>query len=289
MPTAVPTLNPRDWDSHPKLIEPGYKSSLLRGPTRALLPVSERLGSLRAPVYGRGIIGELDHDLTRNARRNGEPLGERIIVAGRVLDGRLKPYEDRAAIEAGALRGKGLELLWVDDPIGAFFLQIQGSGRVTLPDGKEVRVGYAGQNGHKYVAIGKELIDRGALKREDFNNDRVDAGDIGSGHSVTAIYEITPKGSGGEQIGAGEPLVVRRIGLAVAAVLRRTRAVARVPGAAGQSRPSSTLNQLAKALNAGPLPVTPETESDLVTACRDVAAMRNDLLRALGKSPGDGP
>ncbi|HYH18142.1 MAG TPA: murein transglycosylase A [Azospirillum sp.] len=91
--------------------------------------------------------------------------GERI--AGRVVDGRLKPYEDRAAIEAGALRGKGLELAWVDDPIGAFFLQIQGSGRVTLPDGGVVRVGYAGQNGHKYVAIGKELIDRGALKREE--------------------------------------------------------------------------------------------------------------------------
>lgn len=91
--------------------------------------------------------------------------GERI--AGRVVDGRLKPYEDRTAIEAGALRGKGLELLWVDDPIGAFFLQIQGSGRVTLPDGGVARVGYAGQNGHKYVAIGKELIDRGALKREE--------------------------------------------------------------------------------------------------------------------------
>lgn len=91
--------------------------------------------------------------------------GQRI--AGRVLDGRLKPFEDRAAIEAGALRGKGLELLWVNDPVGAFFLQIQGSGRVTLADGAQVRVGYAGQNGRKYVAIGKELIDRGELKREE--------------------------------------------------------------------------------------------------------------------------
>ncbi|WP_448192145.1 murein transglycosylase A [Azospirillum sp. sgz301742] len=91
--------------------------------------------------------------------------GQRI--AGRVLDGRLKPFEDRAAIEAGALRGKGLELLWVDDPVGAFFLHIQGSGRVTLPDGGQVRVGYAGQNGRKYVAIGKELIERGELKREE--------------------------------------------------------------------------------------------------------------------------
>src|SRR5690606_8618581 len=54
--------------------------------------------------------------------------GERI--AGRVVDGALKPYPDRSAIDAGALAGRGLELLWVDDPVAAFFLHIQGSGRV---------------------------------------------------------------------------------------------------------------------------------------------------------------
>ncbi|AWJ84018.1 murein transglycosylase [Azospirillum sp. TSH58] len=91
--------------------------------------------------------------------------GERI--AGRVTAGRLKPFEDRAAIEAGALSGKGLELVWLQDPIATFFLHIQGSGRVSFPDGTETRVGYAAQNGHKYVAIGRELIDRGALKREE--------------------------------------------------------------------------------------------------------------------------
>lgn len=66
-------------------------------------------------------------------------------------------------------------------------------------------------------------------------------------------------------------------------------ALARVLGALGQSRLSSNLNQLAKAVNSGSLPVTPETEADLAAACRDVAAMRADLLRAFGKSPGDGP
>ncbi len=76
-------------------------------------------------------------------------------TAGRVIDGRLKPFEDRAAIEAGALRGKGLELVWLKDPIAAFFLHIQGSGRVRMADGSEMRVGYAAQNGHTYVAIGK--------------------------------------------------------------------------------------------------------------------------------------
>ena len=61
-------------------------------------------------------------------------------IAGRVQDGRLVPYFDRAAIAGGALGGRRLELLWLADPIDAFFLEIQGSGRVPLPDGSVVRV-----------------------------------------------------------------------------------------------------------------------------------------------------
>lgn len=93
--------------------------------------------------------------------------GERI--AGRVVDGALRPYADRAAIDGGALDGRGLELLWVDDPIAAFFLHIQGSGRVVLPDGAVVRVGYAAQNGHRYFAVGRDLIERGAVAKEDMS------------------------------------------------------------------------------------------------------------------------
>lgn len=76
---------------------------------------------------------------------------------------------DRARIDAGALHGKNLELLWVDDPIDAFFLQIQGSGRVVTSDGEVIRVGYAGQNGRPYFAIGRALIDRGEIAREDMS------------------------------------------------------------------------------------------------------------------------
>ncbi|HKF71594.1 MAG TPA: murein transglycosylase A [Stellaceae bacterium] len=90
--------------------------------------------------------------------------GERI--AGRVVDGRLKPYETRAQIEAGALDRLNLAFLWVDDPVAAFFLQIQGSGRVDLPDGSQVLVGFDGQNGWPYVAIGRVMIERGLIDRE---------------------------------------------------------------------------------------------------------------------------
>ena len=72
----------------------------------------------------------------------------------------------RAEIEDGALAGQGLELLWVDSPVDAFFLEIQGSGQVRLPDGGTVRLGYDGANDRAYVAVGRLLIDRGAIPRE---------------------------------------------------------------------------------------------------------------------------
>jgi membrane-bound lytic murein transglycosylase A len=75
----------------------------------------------------------------------------------------------RAEIVAGGLAGRGLELLWVDDPVDAFFLQIQGSGRVQLEDGRVVRLGYAGQNGFSYFPIGRELIRRGEVAPEDMS------------------------------------------------------------------------------------------------------------------------
>jgi membrane-bound lytic murein transglycosylase A len=72
----------------------------------------------------------------------------------------------RAEIEDGALSGQGLELLWVDDPVDAFFLEIQGSGRVRLKEGGTNRVGYDGSNGKPYVAVGRLLIERGEMTKE---------------------------------------------------------------------------------------------------------------------------
>lgn len=72
----------------------------------------------------------------------------------------------RAEIEDGALAGRGLELAWVDDPVAAFFLEIQGSGRIRLRSGATLRVGYDGTNGKPYVAVGRLLIERGIMPRE---------------------------------------------------------------------------------------------------------------------------
>ena len=70
-------------------------------------------------------------------------------------------YHTRAAIEGGAIAGRGLEIAWLDDPVDVYFLQVQGSGRIRMTDGTIVRVGYAGRNGHAYKSVGKEMIRRG--------------------------------------------------------------------------------------------------------------------------------
>lgn len=131
----------------------GYYEASLRGSRT-------RSDRYRTPLYKR------PPDLvTVNLGLFSEELkGKR--VAGRLQDGELLPYHPRKDIEAGALAGKGLELVWVDDPVDAFFLQIQGSGRVALDDGSDLRVGYAAQNGRDYVPIGRKLIERKALSRE---------------------------------------------------------------------------------------------------------------------------
>jgi membrane-bound lytic murein transglycosylase A len=82
---------------------------------------------------------------------------------GRLENGIVVPYYDRAEIEAGALAGRGLEIAWAADPVDLFFLQIQGSGRLRLPDGGVMRIGYSGQNGREYVGIGRLMKDRGLL------------------------------------------------------------------------------------------------------------------------------
>jgi len=115
----------------------------------------KRSGKFQIPVYARpGDLVSVKPDLLRALYNDGLSVmrkdGEQLV-----------PYYTRAEIEAGALAGRGLELLYLDDPVELFFMQIQGSGRVGLPDGSWVRLGYAAKNGHSYTSIGKRLVERG--------------------------------------------------------------------------------------------------------------------------------
>jgi membrane-bound lytic murein transglycosylase A len=84
-----------------------------------------------------------------------------------------RPWLTRAQIEDGALAGRGLEIAWVEDAVEAFFLQVQGSGRIRLPDGRVLRLGYAGKNGHPYASVGRMLIERGMLAAGEATADAV--------------------------------------------------------------------------------------------------------------------
>ncbi|NOT42929.1 MAG: murein transglycosylase [Alphaproteobacteria bacterium] len=97
--------------------------------------------------------------------------GERI--AGRVDDAKLVPYATRGQIVSSGLSGRSNAIAYVDDATGAFFLQIQGSGRVKFANGEVIRVAYDGQNGHPYTAVGRVLVERGEVRREDMSMQRI--------------------------------------------------------------------------------------------------------------------
>ncbi|MDI2090014.1 murein transglycosylase A [Commensalibacter oyaizuii] len=114
-------------------------------------------GAYQIPVYGK------PPELIARKDGNGQ------IQYGIVQNGQFIPYYTRAQIDQGALRGRGLEVAWVKDPADLFFMQIQGSGRILLPNGQTMRLGYAGKNGQPYTALGKVLIDQGLMASNDVN------------------------------------------------------------------------------------------------------------------------
>ena len=113
--------------------------------------------NFRYPLYTR------PKDIKTAELGQFDPSQKGTILAGQFSGDKFIPYHSRADIEAGILAGRQLELMWVDDPIDAFFLHIQGSGRVIMPDGSTVRVGFSGRNGRPYRAIGGELINSGIM------------------------------------------------------------------------------------------------------------------------------
>lgn len=129
----------------------GYYEPLLHGSR-------EKHGPYRYPLYAPPDdllvidLAAINPDL-KNMRLRGRLEGRRVV-----------PYYSRADIENGTAPVAGKEIAWVDDPVEAFFLQIQGSGRIQLENGDMLRVGYADQNGHPYRSVGRYLAERGDLK-----------------------------------------------------------------------------------------------------------------------------
>jgi membrane-bound lytic murein transglycosylase A len=170
---------PEDWQpacTAAASVAPGQEAAFFRDQFRAIT-VAEGEGFATGyyePEIAASLNPQPGYDVPlyrRPADLIDVPLGDFAAslkgrtVRGRVQGTRLVPYATREQIAAGALVGRQLELAWAADPFEAFFLEIQGSGRLRLPDGRIIRIGYDGQNGRDYVAIGRLLIEQGKLER----------------------------------------------------------------------------------------------------------------------------
>ncbi|MFC4158182.1 murein transglycosylase A [Chitinimonas lacunae] len=169
---SAQTLAPRDDSAVRRYLEThfqpyrvesteGRDSGLVTGYYEPLLRGSRQPRSGYYPIHG------VPDDLLTIELGSLYPELKGLRLRGRLSGTKVLPYWSHAEITAGMAPLTGKELAWVDDPIEAFFLQVQGSGRVRLEDGSLLRVGYADQNGHPYRSIGKWLIDKGELKPEE--------------------------------------------------------------------------------------------------------------------------
>jgi len=157
----------------------GYYEPLLRGSR-------SKEGPYRYPLY----TAPADLLIVDLAEIN--PELKHLRLRGRLEGRRVVPYYPRAEIERGLPALAGRELLWVDDAVDLFFLQIQGSGRVQLPSGELVRVGYADQNGQPYKSIGRYLVEQGELKLEQASMQGIKAWGAANPAKLDALLDRNP-------------------------------------------------------------------------------------------------
>ncbi len=130
------TYRPRDWSVQPPYLYPGYKSTVARSPRKPLIPLPQTLSELTGPVYGHDAVTELDADLTQNGRVNGEPMGQRIVVTGRVTDEDGRPVPD-TLIEIWQANAAGRYIHKVDQHDAPLDPNFFGAGRfLTGSDGR---------------------------------------------------------------------------------------------------------------------------------------------------------
>ena len=152
-----------------------------------------QLGGSRTatPAFGVPLYAVPDDLLTVDLGGLYPELGDKR-VRGRVEGKRVVPYWPRADIERGKAALANKVLAYVADPLDAFFLQVQGSGRIALPDGSAMRIGYADQNGHPYRSIGRVLVDRGELTLERASKQAIEAWGRAHPAELAALLDENP-------------------------------------------------------------------------------------------------
>jgi membrane-bound lytic murein transglycosylase A len=159
----------------------GYYEPLLRG------------SRTRTAEYSQPVLGVPPDLLTIDLADVAPELKNRRL-RGRLVGQRVLPYYSREEISAPGFADRYPDkvLLWVDDAVELFFLQIQGSGRVRLPDGETVRIGYADQNGHPYKAIGRVLAERGEMPLEQASMQAIQAWARANPSRLAGLLDANP-------------------------------------------------------------------------------------------------
>lgn len=201
--------------ARPLVAKGGNREGLITGYYEPLLQGSRtRTRVYRYAVYRRPAdlltidLGSLYEEL-KGKRLRGRLKGSRRVV----------PYFSREEIDNGNNPLKGSEIAWVSDPVGLFFLHIQGSGRIRFQDGSEIAVGYSDQNGHPYYAIGRRLIAIGDINEEDISlqsirdwlrNNPDDAVDLLNRNPSYVFFTVREKQKSGPIGTLGVPLTPER-------------------------------------------------------------------------------
>jgi membrane-bound lytic murein transglycosylase A len=177
----------RNFEALPMRGEDGAEQGLFTGYYEPAIAASpERSERATVPIYGKPAdLVTVDLGQFRDALK-----GQRI--SGRVQDGKLVPYDDRAQIARGGLDGRAPVLAWAEDPVALFVLEIQGSGRLLYPDGNVQRLGYAAGNGRSYVPIGRTLVAEGALSQEQVSMPAIRAWLAANPDRVRAVLDSNP-------------------------------------------------------------------------------------------------
>jgi membrane-bound lytic murein transglycosylase A len=124
-------------------------------------------------VYNVPVYRRPSNLFVRGANQSSSGLPNKGQVFRKIGRRKLVPYYDRAEIEDGAIAGRGLEICWLKDPTDLLFAQIQGSARIKLEDGSTLRINYDAHNGYPYTAVGRILIDRGIIPKEQMSMQKI--------------------------------------------------------------------------------------------------------------------
>lgn len=200
----------RNFQAFQSANDDGTTEGLVTGYYEPLIKGSRTQTSrARFPIYG------VPDDLVTVELAGVYPQLKNLRLRGRLAGNKLIPYATRREIDNATVASKAKVLAWAEDAVELFFMQIQGSGRVELPDGSFMRLGYADQNGHPYKSIGKLLVERGELTLDQASMQSIKQWGVNNPDKLPALLAANPSYVFFRELPAGLPGPLGAMGVPV--------------------------------------------------------------------------